>query len=273
MELMHLRNPHFATEPAQEVCAEVAESVAAMPPMKLRTVTLSPREEYGRRPGATETIPDALAAMILSRKTRVEVTLKGVTVREGTLRRRYWHADSPLCNRIGSGETMRVFAVWNRLDPSRIHLLTDDGRYLETLPEEGKAVWFDREEGAKELANHRRTISRVYDHLQRVHDTDSEAAVDRARSNAAAAETVLRTTMNFEAPEAAMQEAAGPVATKRRGTSRMETAEAIAAADRGTTRVQAEAAQRRNEVDAFFDRERPRARETRPVATYDPFDV
>jgi hypothetical protein len=266
MDLSNLRNPHIAALAPQEDCGVSAEPVVA--PMRLRVVTLSPAEEYVRREGVTEAIPDALVALILSRKTRVQVTMAGVKITEGKVKRVYWHPDSPLCNRIGDGETLRVFAVWNRQDDSRIHLMSDDGRYLETLPEKGKAAWFDHEQGAKIIADSRRAITRVYHHLQSVHEGESITAVERAQRNKEAAETVLRATMNFEAPQAA---ATGRTAEESPALAALERA------NRGTAEAQATAAETRRAADAHFDRPVAPARELSPALqradVYDPFDV
>lgn len=241
--------------------------------MRVRTVTLSPADEYERRPGQTETIPDALAAMILSRRTRVQVTLKGVTIRDGAEKRTYWHPDSPLCNAIGDGETRRVVAVWSTQDTTKIHLLDDQGRYLETLPEKGKVAWFSQE-GAAELAGHRRVISRVYDHLQRLHQGESIDAVECARIAREEAENVQRATMNFEPPASTR---AG-----QRDADLSPTAEAIAEGTNRIAQAEARTAERRREVDAVFDRggapgasrvESSRVESPARRAVYDPFDI
>jgi hypothetical protein len=264
--LSQLANPFVAAEAAQEP--------RELPAMRLRTVKNSPAEEYSARPGAVESIPDALAAMILSRKARVEVGTKGVTITEGGTKRKYWHPDSPLCNRIGDGEKRRVVAVWNSQDTSRVHLLDEQGRYLETLPEKGRVAWFDREAGATELAGHRRVVSRVYDHLQRLHEGESISAIERKRIAAEEAEMVQRATMNFSAPEPTAEDAAAAMAARRAGGSRMETAEAVATADSRMTQAQATTTHRRQSADALMERETAPPKRSREVAeAYDPFDI
>lgn len=262
--LSSLANPHVCPGPAPDPHEACMEAAAALPPLRVRQVTLSPHEEYQRRPGEVETIPDALAALILSKKARVEVGLRGVTLEiEGT-KRTYWHPDSPLCHRIGDGEKRRVFAVWARQDASKIHLLDEQGRYLETLPEKGRVAWFS-EEGADELAAHRRTISRVYDHLQRLHQGDSITAAERTRLAAAEAEQVLRATASFPAPESTHRDqreaTPAPVAeAAARGAARLDTA-----ARRTATA--------RTEADALLERRGRQAETVDLPAVYDPFDL
>ena len=47
----------------------------------------------------------------------------------------------------GTGE--RVLWALNRRAPDLLHLLTADGRYIETVPRKGQAQWFDSSEASR----------------------------------------------------------------------------------------------------------------------------
>lgn len=258
MNLQNFVNPHIATNAEADVDTDLE-----MPPMRIRQVTLSPSEEYAARPGQVETIPDALAALILSRKTFVEIGPRGVTIDRKELggRRRFWHADSPLCNEIGNGEKRRVVAVWNSLDLSCIHLFNTDGRYLETLPAENQPAVFDQQALSNELAEHRRVHERHRAHLQRLHADDSIAALESARANTAEIKRVV-TILPAEGVDSGEAQ---------------PTPDAIAA-ERGGAHVRqriAEHARLRNQADAIFDRPLRRDQpEAVPASKpWDPFDI
>lgn len=71
--------------------------------IRLRSVAVSPHEEYQLRPGQVRPISNDLAAAILSRKGRVEITLKGIVVDRVDMggRNTFWHEDSILSGILG----------------------------------------------------------------------------------------------------------------------------------------------------------------------------
>jgi 1,2-phenylacetyl-CoA epoxidase PaaB subunit len=254
MNLTQLTNPHIAaTAPAESRVDPAA-------PMRTRRVTLSPAEEYQARPGETELIPDALAALILSRKAFVEVGSKGVTLNRKELggKRRYWHPDSPLCNHIGKAEKRKIIAVWNDLDPSCIHLMSVEGRYLETLPAETMPAMLDNEALSKELAAHRRVHARHHEHLRRLHAEDSLAALESARNNT----TEIQRAVTIMPAEATGQRDAAP----------SDLAASVESGDRRIKAGQATHAAHRREADASFNLPRPR-QQTPSETILDPFDI
>lgn len=195
MNLATLRHPGFAAalacteppEPAAETPAPETEPAPAVDRVRTRFVTLSPAEEYARRAGETEPIPDALAAMILSKKTRVQVTGKGVKITHKDwprpTTRKFWHADSALCNDLAQATPRQVWAIWNPQDLSCIHLLDDAGRYLETLPAEELGDFMDAEKTNRLLADQRRQINRMTAHLEALHAPDIDAEIERTAHN------------------------------------------------------------------------------------------
>lgn len=244
MDLNRFRNVHFGTDDVTEegLVDDVTLSDAApVQRMRTRQVTLSPAEEYLRREGEVETIPDAMAALILSRKTFVQATHKGVDIKSVEVggRRRYWHPDSIVCNRIGSGESLRVLALWSPLDLSKIHLMTERGEYIETLPAEVQPDALDSESLASELAKHRRAHHRLADHLRTLHAEDSQTELDNARANTAAVQRVV-SILPVELPDQGEAEPSRAAAAVERG--------GVSAANR-IARVKS--AKRR--ADEFFD--------------------
>lgn len=254
MDLTQLTNPHIAP--------------AALPrtpdaaPMRTRRVTLSPAEEYQARPGETELIPDALAALILSRKAFVECGAKGVLLNRKELggKRRYWSPDSPSCSRIGNGEKQKLIAVWNDLDQDFIHLMSVDGRYIETLPCETMPAMLDQAALSKELASHRRVHARHHEHLKRLHSDDSHAALESARNNTAEIQRTI-TTLPAEATNQRDASASPVAAGIEAGASRIKSA-------------QATHAEHRRSADAAFDSPPTNKRSNTPAeAILDPFDI
>lgn len=270
MELTQLRNPHVAAmAEASETndAAAIAEALTTKP--RLRWVALSPAEEYAMRRGETEPLSDALAALICSRKTTATVTMRGVVVEHPDFfgKRRFWHPDSPICNRIGAGEPMKVIAVWNRLIPDRIHLMTREGAYLETLPAEVLPDALNEEEMTESLAEHRRVHRRVAKHLRKLHAEDSQLQLKAAEHNTAETLRIVGSFPNAAAapPKRATKPAAeeSPLVTAMR-----DGGEEVG---RGIARVK----RSRAIADAHFDREVAPQRSTEPAhaKTYDPFDL
>ena len=254
MDLSNLANPYIASQ--------AGDAVTNNNPLRTRKVTLSPAEEYAARAGNTETIPDALASLILCRKAFVEAGAKGVTINRKDIggKRRYWHPDSIVCNRIGSGEKLKVIAIWNSLDTDIIHLMTAEGRYIESLPSETMPAMLDNAALSKELASHRRVHQRHHEHLQRLHADDSLGAVESARANTAEIQRAI--TIIPTADTAGQRDA--------------ESSDLATAVDRGQSRVkqgQVNAANVRREAAAILDR--PKARQTEPLAEIflNPYDI
>ncbi len=161
--------------------------------MRGKRVAVSPVEEFQLRGGQTQPIADSLAAMILSCTGRCEVGLKGVKIDRDELGgvRWYGHPDSILCNDLSQRER-RLFYAINRQDPTIAHILDEDGRHLETLPEKGTPGVLDTKAMAKEYADNQRVKKRAAAHLQNLHGKETAAALQHARENAAAMQRVTQ---------------------------------------------------------------------------------
>lgn len=213
-----MRNIHFAaaaaiTAPAvahahvshveQPSSLDPRVSDLDLPAQRLRTriITVSPAEEYALRPGKVRPITDAFAAMILSYQGRAEVTAKGLVVdrKELGARRTYHHPDSIICNDLSSRER-KWFYVLNRQNPDRVHILSDQGEYIETLPLAFMPQVLNREEQAAVAAAHKRQIRRVSRHLQELQSDATAQAIEDLRHNA---EHMTRYVQTFDAPAGA----------------------------------------------------------------------
>jgi len=225
-----MRNIHFQTrlaDAAESITSVYDEASAAASNaevrLKLRSVAVSPAEEYALRAGEVRTIPDSLAALILSRAGRAEVNLKGVVVDRKDLGGRctYWHPDSRVCSDL-SARSRKIFYVLNIHRPEVIHLLDDAGTYLESLPlKERPAVLDNAAQEAESRKNHR-AIARAAEHLQRLHADDTREALDALRHNAEATRRVVQTL-----PQPGCTPPATPVQEARSGLG-----DTIAAAER-----------------------------------------
>ena len=191
--------------------------------LKLRTVAVSPSEEYALRAGDVTPIPDSLAALILSRSGRVEINLKGVVIDRKDLGGRctYWHPDSRVCSDL-SFRSRKVFYVLNIHRPEVLHLLDEAGTYLESLPLKERPAVLDNEAQTAEARKNHRAIARAAAHLQRLHADDTRDALEALRHNAEATRRVVQTL-----PQPGCKPAAEPVQEPRSALG-----ETIAAAER-----------------------------------------
>lgn len=239
------RNIHFSAAAA----APDASQAAPLP--RLRFVKNSPSREYAARPGAVERLPDALAAIILSEKQFLTVSRSGLQMKRDGKAYKYWSENSAICN-DAAYDGKRVVCVFNRNDLSRVHVMTDDGCYIETLPLKGRAEFFDEATAGRELAKHRRAQDNAMRRMQEVHGADTVKAVTEARENAGAMRTVV-TTMPRKT------ETAAP------GTGRREVAPAPRRATEIAAALQGHGATTRGTTDLEYMRKRARA--TTPAET------
>jgi len=187
---MELRNIHFQSEDDSPVSSAPVTAPAPAAPvretrLRIRTVKVSPHQEYALRTGEVRPISDALAALICCRKGRAEIGPKGISVERKDIggKRIYHHVDSVLCNDLSQRER-KIFYVLNALKPEVIHLLDATGRYIESLPEKFQPGVLNVEEQKKEYADQKRQVSRLARHLQDLHGKDTEEAIATLTRNA-----------------------------------------------------------------------------------------
>lgn len=226
----------------QKAADEVAESMAETAPakLKLRKVAISPAREYAMRDGDVRPISNAMAAMILSRCGKVELTPKGITITRAELggRRRYGHPDHPLCNDFATAEKRFVIYAINIHCPECVHILSLDGRYLGTLPEQGKVAVFDADATAQHIAGQKRQIDRLAKHMQRLHAPDSERAAAAAAHNVVEMGRIVQSLAAADVQASAM-DAETPTANRM---DRKASAHKAAAQDRAAAAAEARAA-------------------------------
>lgn len=227
------RNIHFAqgAAAASDGGQSRSESAATLP--RLRFVKNSPTREYAARAGEVERLPDALAAIILSEKQFLTVTRSGLQMKRDGKAYKYWSENSAICN-DASFDGRRVVCVFNRNDLSRVHVMTDDGCYIETLPQKGRAEFFDQENAGRELARHRRAEENAMRRMEQVHGADTIRAATQARENAEQMRTVVTTMPRRGAP------AKAPRAASTARTRASEIADVLNGA--GTQRAQTDLA-------------------------------
>lgn len=164
------------------------------PTLRLRPVTVSPAEEYALRAGTVRPISNDLAAAILSRKGRAEVTLKGIVVDRTDMggRATYWHPNSILCNDL-TNRDRKLFYVINIHQRDIVHVLDSAGCYLESLPIKERPEVLNTAQQAKAAADHKRQIGRVAAHLQQLHGKDTAERLEELAANSREMQRVVQT--------------------------------------------------------------------------------
>ncbi|HEX4084346.1 MAG TPA: hypothetical protein VHY22_05510 [Chthoniobacteraceae bacterium] len=178
-----MRNIHFTPDLSADNTAQPSQEAHPRLP-RLRERTNDPLTEYRQRPGQVERLPDSVAALILCHKGRSVVERSQIKVTMEKKDYVFASADSLMIHaKNGTGE--KVTWVMNRQNPDALHLLSDSGEYIETVPLKGQVAWFDTSDAAKrELADRRRAIARDKERLQELHIEDTARAVADARHNA-----------------------------------------------------------------------------------------
>lgn len=189
MQIRNITFQHPEAPPATQTVPVAPESER----LRLRFVTVSPHEEYQLRVGEVRPISNELASAILSRKGRAEITLKGIVVDRKDMggRNTYWHEDSRICNDL-SARDLKIFYVVNPLRTDIVHLLTDSGVYIESLPIKFRPEVLNSEQQAAEVAKHHRQIGRVATRLQQLHGESTKEALQDLADNSREMQRVVQ---------------------------------------------------------------------------------
>lgn len=178
----------------------LAEPMPIAPPAdwtpRLRKVTRSPIEEMQARiqaHGKMVPIPDALAALMLQEQRRETVEANGIAFKIDGATYRYYSPDSQACLRVGE----EVLFSFDRDNLDVIYVLSEDGRFLEAVPQDGKVEWFSQDMD-KQIARYRRVTQHVHEGLKKTHAETTHREHDRAKANAEA----LQMTHHFPLPDA-----------------------------------------------------------------------
>jgi len=204
---MNIRNITFLKQAPAGLVKET-EKPAAEVRLKLRSVMVSPHEEYQLREGDVRPISNELHAAILSRKGRAEITPKGIVVDRKDMGGKtvYWHEDSILCNDLSARER-KIFYVVNPLQPDVVHLLSDAGAYIESLPAKFRPEVLNVAQQAAEAARQNVFISRAAKRLQELHGPETAAKIAALQANSSEMQRVVQT---LPAPAAAPRNEAAP---------------------------------------------------------------
>ena len=178
--------------------------------IRLRSVAVSPHEEYKLRGGQVMPISNDLAASILSRKGRVKISLKGIVVERDDMggRNTFWHEDSILCNDLAAAKDRKIFYKVNPLQPDIVHLLDEAGCYIESLPLRFRPEVLNTEQQADEVRKQNRQINRVTKRLQDLHGKETKERLDELQANSIEMQRVVQT---LPAPAAVARQAPQPV--------------------------------------------------------------
>jgi hypothetical protein len=185
---------------APSVSAAVEEGVERPLP-RLRELTNDPAREYTARAGETEPLPDSVAALILCRKGWAKVERHQITVTLDGNELQFTSRDSlVIASKNGTGE--RVLLAINRRAPDVLHILTDDGRYIESIPRKGEAQWFDAgETSSAAIGTARAHLQRDMARYAELHAPSRDAAAADAAHNAAEVHRLVQTFPLDRGPE------------------------------------------------------------------------
>ncbi len=193
--------------------------------IRLRSVAVSPHEEYHLRPGQVRPISNDLAAAILSRKGRVEITLKGIVVDRVDMggRNTFWHEDSILCNDLAAAKGRKIYYKVNPLLPDIVHLLEEDGSYIESLPLKFRPEVLNTDQQEAEVRKQNRQINRAASRLQQLHGETTRERLADLQANSREMQRVVQ-TMPAPAGVPRLEEAPEsiPGAGVNRGTRQIE---------------------------------------------------
>ncbi len=241
------RNIHVTPPPPVETAQPIA-----MP--RLREVTNDPATEFQNRPGLTKPLADEIVALILFRKEWRDVGRDGITVNNV----KFWSENSITIAAADTEEKRRkkVLITYNRHEPNIIHVLTDDGAYVESIPAKTLVPWFDAEATEKQLGAVRRDHARTTERLVDLHGADSLAALATAQSNVTrmhhAVDTFEKPASTEACPTLDRLETPDRESTPTMGAGRASSAELIQQAETQASRAQTQrqaAVKRRKSVN------------------------
>lgn len=204
---MIARNIHLDITDEEEAPSALPEAAPAERPLpRLRDVTNDPLREYRSRPGAVRPLPDSVASLILSKKGRCIVENHQIVASIDGVERAYSSRDSVVIAEL-NGKGVKVLWFANRRKTDCIHLFSNNGTYLETLPLKQDAQWFSNDAVSQEAmaaaVSHRKRDAR---RLGELHAPDIAAAAAREAHNgreiAAKVREDERIVRTFAAPEA-----------------------------------------------------------------------
>ncbi len=150
---------------------------------RVRKVQRTPAEEMSARMkkhGATERVPDGLAAIILFTKKSVDVQADGIKFRYENRQHHFFSPDSVVCHPSNIGKPISF--VFNRHDLSVIYALDDAGRFIEAVPMATHPEMFDKQMETV-LRETRRVTTHIHEALKKDHRIDTARAAQQSLDN------------------------------------------------------------------------------------------
>lgn len=172
-----LRNIHFGNATADERRLPQMET-------EYRQVNRSPDEEFSARVqahGAPQRFPQSIIALILQKQRNVTVTKKGITFDYQGTKYQFWSPTSLVC---ANDVDKRVLVTFDPDDMAFCHILTEDGRHVESVPQKNKVAWFDDEAMRAAMRDKAHALNRDLAQFQAIHQATSEQKAQRVLSNA-----------------------------------------------------------------------------------------
>ena len=155
----------------------------SLSPKQYRKANRSPDEEFALRRSKTQKLnkfPQSIIALILQKQKFVTVTKNGINFEHVGTKYQYWSAESATCsNDVGK----RVLVTFDPDATEFCHILTNDGRYVESIPQKGKVHWFDNAEMKEAMSAKAHALNRDMARFQEIHKTTTEQKARRIVSN------------------------------------------------------------------------------------------
>ncbi len=181
---------------------------AVMP--RLRARTNDPAREYAARAGEVEALPDSVASLILCHKGWAKIERHEIAVTMEGEKLLFASRESvTIAQHNGTGR--RVLWVLNRREPNVLHILTDTGGYVESIPRKGQAQWFSQDAASQAARSDAQSmLQRDMSRVRELHREDSASAAKDTEHNVAQTRRLVlsfpaataRETAPAEAPRA-----------------------------------------------------------------------
>jgi hypothetical protein len=184
--LPELRNIHFDIAPPEP--STTTEALPSHKPiareLRARRVKMSPNEHFAAKVqehGQPLHFPKSVIALILQKQKSIEITKNGIHFDYLKTKYTYWHQDSTTCaNKIGQ----KALVTFDPDDMNFIHVLTPDGRYVESIPQKNKIEWFDDVALREEQKAKKASLSRDIERFREIHGPTSDEKANRVLTNA-----------------------------------------------------------------------------------------
>jgi hypothetical protein len=175
-QTLGLRNIHFREERRAASSGPTNE--------EYRKVNRSPNEEFTARVmqhGSPKKFPQSVIALILQKQKHITVTKTGIKFDYQGNKFQFWSPTSLVCaNQVDQ----RVLVTFDPDAMDFCHVLTDDGRFVESIPQKNKVAWFDDEAMRQAMKDKAYALNRDIARYRDIQQATSEEKATRILSNA-----------------------------------------------------------------------------------------